>query len=110
MSQFCHQPSSTKKPSLTLTFPELLLSVVTRDLNLEHIERDDVGGESTEALPATATNTHQQHVPSRLSDHPHNTAHWRPRCRKGEQRGIYVISAQNRTIPMKGPYCKGQGG
>ena len=43
--------------SATNTFSELMQSVMPGDFNLEHLETDDVGTESWQALPPTTTNT-----------------------------------------------------
>lgn len=58
---------------VTQVLPELLLPVVTGDLDLEDRVLDDVGGQSTQALTATPPHAHQQHVPTGLSDHSNNT-------------------------------------
>lgn len=41
------------------TFSEFLEAVVSGDLNLKHIVGDDVGGQSAQALTATATHPNQ---------------------------------------------------
>lgn len=41
------------------TFSEFLEAVVPGDLNLKHIVGDDVGGQSAQALTATATHPNQ---------------------------------------------------
>ena len=59
------------------TLSELLQAVVPGDLNLEDRERDDVGGQTAEALSSATTHAHQQHVTPGLTDHPHYAAHYK---------------------------------
>lgn len=45
---------------------------MSADFNLEYLEPNNVGTKSWQALPTTATNPNQQHVPPRLPNDPHN--------------------------------------
>ena len=53
------------------TLSKLLQAVMPGDLDLEHGEGDDVGGQTSEALSPAAAHAHQQHVAPGLTDHPH---------------------------------------
>ena len=48
---------------------------MARDLHLEHLEANDVGCQSSEALSTTASDANEEHVTSGLTDDSDNAAH-----------------------------------
>lgn len=62
------------------TFPELLKAVVPGDLNLKNAILYDIGSQSGQALSTTPSNTHKQHIPSRLTYHTNDTTN----CENGQ--------------------------
>lgn len=58
-----------------LTFSKLQLAVVLGDFHLEYLILTDGGSHLSQTLSTRATNTNQQHIAPKLTDHTNNTGY-----------------------------------
>jgi len=61
--------------SKVFTLAELQSTILFADFYLERVVVADEGRESRQTLPAAASDTDQQHVATRLTNHSHDPRH-----------------------------------